>query len=298
VQAASYVEKGITAQDGGDSDRADQYLSLATTLASPRGEGALQVAQWLLQERRTSKAALLLQEAVANPPLSENPLAFGLLAHLYDLLSDSKSQKQNREHAEELVRQALDLVDKAVPSDENARQARVWQLLRAGQYCQEFSGDAKQSVRLLRGAVRQSTGDSELLLPVDAQALSRLGLALALHPELAEDKGETTRFTRLAARYDTGDGDLLHTYGVVQLLHKDYMGARRVLGQVVELDPENTAAHAQLGEALLRLRAYREAAVELDRALVREPENRRARQLRASLPNPLPAPEVDPEEEL
>lgn len=297
-QAQRYVEKAIVALDNGDSDRVDQCLNLAVTLASPEGEGALPVAERLLKEGRISKAALLLQAAVQSGPLAENPLALGTLARLYDLLGDSAGQKQCTERADELAAQALDLVDRVAPGEENARQSRVRQLLRAGQYALEFRDNPKKGVRLLRGAIHLSLGDPVVLPQIDAQALSLLGLALARHPELAEDKDEAVRFTRVAARHDAGDGVLLARYGTVLQSQGDLAGARRVFGELVELQPENTEAHIQLAQVLVTLQLVREAAVELERALVLEPRNPQALALQKRLPNPLPAPEADPEEEL
>lgn len=299
-QAESYLQKALTeAQDGNsNSERVDELLALAARLENVDGEGTLVVARRLLSVSPgyANKVATLLTDAVQLPPLSENPLAFGVLALAHDLLADSKGQQVNQERATELVGRALDLLDKAPPTEERARLEQVRRLTLAGRYCDEFLGDGAKAVRLLRGAVHLGPADIDQLELRDAQALSALGLALARYPSQTQDKGEATRLTRVAAQFDSENEELLLAYGLALQARGELAGARRVLGEVVELSPNLAEAHGALGEVLAQLKLYSPAALELERALLLQPQSTRFRSARAALPNPLPSPEDDPEE--
>ncbi|MBB6051893.1 tetratricopeptide repeat protein [Armatimonas rosea] len=299
-QARAYWNEGLAelSVSEGSSERADQLLVQAAHLEGPAGEGVLTISRRLLDVAPVyaTKVATWLKEAVLQPPLSENPVAFGVLARAYDLLGDTRSQEESLEHAQELVARAVDLLDKAAPTDERGRLERVRRLTLAGEYCDGFLKDGTKAVRLLRGAVRLGPADIDLLELQDAQALSALGSALARNKELAQDRGEATRLTRIAAQHDSENPELLEAYGTALFLQGDLAGARRVLGEVVALAPDRAEARCMLGRVLSRLKLYRLAAVELDRALALQPQNPTARTARAALPNPLPAPEADPEE--
>ena len=299
-QATTYWNAGLAelAVSAGSSERADQLLAQAAQLEGPAGEGVLTVSRRLLDVAPVyaTKVATWLKEVVLQPPLSENPVAFGVLARAYDLLGDTRAQQESLEHAQELVATAADLLDKAPPSDEYGRLERVRRLTQAGEYCETFLKDGTRAVRLLRGAVRLGPADIDLLELQDAQALSELGATLAHHKELAQDRGEAVRLARLAVQHASANVELLLAYGTTLFVQGDLAGARRVLGEVVALAPTNAEARCTLGQVLSRLKLYRLAAVELDRALALQPQNLAARKARAALPNPLPAPEVDPEE--
>ena len=213
-QASSYLNQGLQASDEGDQDRADRYLSLAALLEDQQGDGAVVVAQRLLDEGRAPKAITFLRSALDEPRLQSNPLIYGILAQVYRTQDADKEAEQAKLHAEELLQSALALGEKLIPTDESTRLERVRQLLMAGRYAEEFQGDSKTAVKLLRAAVRLGPDNPAQLAELDRRALSTLGVVLAYHPEHTDDKNESVRLTRLAAQQEPTSAPLCMPTGL------------------------------------------------------------------------------------
>ncbi len=296
-QAGRYLNEGLQALDS-DGERADQLLKLAVTLQDdPEGEGVVTVARRLLEEGRVPKAGNLLREAIEQPTLRQNPLVYGILAQVYWAQGTDEDARRSEQQAEELISDALTQSEKPVPTSEAARRERLRQLLLAGRYCETFGKNPRRAVQLLREAVKLGPDNTALLTPLDRSALSTLGMALARHPELAVDRSEGVRLTRLAAEQDLNSAVLLDSYGFALLQRGDLDGARRVLREAVERDKENSEFHFHLGQVYVQQKNYRQAALELDRTVRLQPRHAAAMASRKALPNPLPAPVDGWEEE-
>lgn len=296
-QAARYLNEGLQALDA-DGEQADRLLGRAVALQDdPEGLGVVTVAQRLLEEGRAPKAGNLLRDAIEQPLLRQNPLVFGVLARVYFVQGADDDARRSEQQAEELVSDALAQSEKVSPDDEMTRRERVRQFLVTGRYCDEFGSNPRRTLQLLRAAVRLGPDNTALLSPLDLRALSALGIALARHPELALDRSESIRYTRLAAQQEPS-ATLLHAYGFALLQSGDTRGAQRVLREAVEQDTDNPEIHFHLGQTYAQQAKYDQAALALDRALMLRPHHAEAALARKALPNPLPVSADEAEEDL
>jgi tetratricopeptide (TPR) repeat protein len=296
-ESGRYLNEGLRAIEEGDQERADRLLQLAVTLQGSEGEGIVAVAQKLQEKGLTDKAAMLLKNALEEPPFHHDPYILGALARMYQTLDYQKEAQESQKRAEELVRDVQNRSTASFPEDPPTRLEMIQELLSAGRYCEEFGKDPEKAVTLLRAAVAMEPGYPRQRTFLDLRALSTLGTLLARHPTLAEDRNESVRLTRTAAQEAPHGAAYLHAYGFALLQKGDLSGARRVLREAANLDTDNAEVHFHLGQTYARQGLYSQAAIELDRALVLRPQHTGAAAARKTLPKPLPALASDLEEE-
>ena len=296
-EAGRSLNEGLRAIEEGDQERADRLLQLAVTLQEDEAEGIVAVAQQLQEKGLTDKAAMLLKNALEEPPSRNDPYILGTLARMYQILDYQKEAQETRKQAEELVSGALSRSTASFPDDSPTRLETVRELLGAGRYCEEFGKDPEKAVTLLRAAVALEPGYPHQRTSLDLRAMSLLGFTLAHHPTLAEDRNESVRLTRAAAQEAPQSVSYLHAYGFALLQKGDLSGARRVLREAANLDTDNAEVHFHLGQTYARQGLYSQAAMELDRALVLRPQHTGAAATRKTLPKPLPVLASDLEDE-
>lgn len=300
IQAAAMVRRAVDDMGSGDSATGRSRIDGAVALLGRDTRARAEIARQLVELGRPDAAERLLLPLLddrANAGVG--PLAWGILAMAASKKGDRGTEARARARAEAAATAEIARFG-ARPRDDQGRAEAIRRLLDLADYhALPLIAQPRQEIAACREAVavaRQS--------PL---CRSRLARALADHATTAAERDEAVQNALEAIQYANEQGGFadeaalkdIYGWALAQRGRDvDVDGARRVLREAADIDPENASIRYHLGMAFIRDGLGDRAMVELNRALMLRPDYPEAesarRELERLIPEPAPSPRPSP----
>ena len=264
---------------GGREAAGQNALRRIVADAGGSSEAYVEVASGLTENNCAPEAARFLADAVRNRELAKDPLLWTALAEAYGSANNSAQAAVASSEAARRADAILSTADQPVPGQSEAARAAAALFLEASR----FYSDRKQpeaALKTVRAAYR--------LMRDDPLTLNALGYTLADLGTTSKDIEEAVQMTRQAVSLEPDNAEYLDSYGWALFKKDDLQGARRVLREAVDRDPDIPELHFHLGVVYGALGLNRDAGLELDRAIQLRHDYRDARHAREMLKNQPP----------
>lgn len=282
-KAEAQADAAVERMRRGETAGADDALAAAVALLDPLdgGDGYTETAGILLR-RGTPEAMVammrLLERATREPARSWDPALWSMLAEAAEKTGDADRAKHARAEAESraeaLVAQGEAAVGAATatmeePPDPRETRQTAERLLRAGlYYAAPERADRANALRAFDAA--------EKLMPEDPRVLNAKGYTLADLGDAPAHFGQAVDLTRRALEKVPKEPAVLDSYGWAlfrrgDAAKKDHEAARRVLREAADAAPYVAEIRLHLGAVYAALGQPRDAALELNRALLLDP---------------------------
>jgi Tfp pilus assembly protein PilF len=295
--AQERIEFALKSLERGDSGAADKALNDAVRVMENNSRAVEWVAAEVTRRGRPAAAVRILDRAMKNPDVAASPRVWVRLAEAHDKAGDTAQAGPAAEEAERRAAAILATAGKLAPLKRETAPSQtlsqaVQRFRQTGLYYRYDKNDAEKTFLAFREVMR--------LLPGDPVAKNDLGYFLADLGTTTEQFDEALYLTRVAAEALPDSGRVLDSYGWALFKKGDLLAARRILKSAVDLSPDLAEIRYHFGRVLQAMGQTDGALLEMERALLLQPDwidARRARdELRAIL-QPKPSPSATPSPE-
>lgn len=273
-----YAGDIVDALNQGRTAQADGTFQQAARNLGSSSEAYADLAMAITAKGRPADAARYLSEAAKDKGLNWDPTFWWALSQAQQKANDPEQAARSLAEAERRAQAVLGTIGQKMPTSRTEVQLRLAQLLQVGAYYSDDKNDTGDAIRLMEEAVR--------IAPNDRGALNALGYTLADKGTTPEDFDRAVELTRKALNITPDDPLILDSYGWALFKKNDLQGARRVLREAVDADPDEPDLRYHLGVVYGQLGMIDDARLELERSLVLNPDFKEAQKAIQDLRQP------------
>jgi tetratricopeptide (TPR) repeat protein len=288
--------------DQGQTSQADSLFHDDVAELQGQSDAYVDLARQLTHGSRPSDAARYLVSALKDDKdgaISWDPAVWWALSEAQTKVNDQQEAAHSLVEAAHREQAEVAKVGQPIPAGGDATTTAIFRLMRVAAYDSDpqfgtdgTARDLPTALRLLRDAVRIAPADSTNARDemVTAMADNALGYTLAdqgtTHADYGAAVDQTKHAVDLMQQAGADQPEILDSYGWALFKVNDLQGARRVLREAVDADPDEPESHYHLGMVYAQMGRAGDAQLELSRALVLDPDLREAKRALDKLHQP------------
>ena len=272
------VDDIITSLKEGRTDQADALFNSWVRVMGGGSNAYTLLASEIIKQGHPADAARYLAAASKNNAVNWDPMLWAILSEAQNKVSDTKQADQSAAEAERRATAFLKGDDPKATPGKPETSDRIDRLNQVAEYYSEVKKDPSRSIALLEEALQ---------LEENTGTLNTLGYVLADKGSTNEDFNRAVSLTKKAVEKSHGNPIVLDSYGWALFKKNDLAGARRVLREAADGAPTIAEIRYHLGIVYAQLGLTTDAARELDRALVLDPESKEVLEAKKRLHQPV-----------